>query len=268
MFNSSVFSRFLPAALALTAVGIVGVRSAAAGDPPAAPVPIVLELFTSQGCSSCPPADALLSRLGEVDEKGFLLIPLSYHVDYWNRLGWADPFSSAEWSQRQAAYARVLPGGRLYTPQLVINGRHHEVGSKGNQVEKLLAEEGQRQPAAELQVEAERMAGGRLKIGVEGRLRSAVEGSLTLRVALWESGLSTAVERGENARRNLANDYVVRRLKSRPVGLKKAGEGLSETLTLSLDPRWRSEDLGVAVFLQRRDTLAVVGAAVSRVPAS
>jgi len=268
MFNWLNFSRFILATLALGAVGIVGVRGAAVGDPPAAPVPIVLELFTSQGCSSCPPADALLSRLGEVDERGVQLIPLSYHVDYWNRLGWADPFSSAEWSQRQAAYARVLPGGRLYTPQLVINGRHHEVGSKGSRVEELLGEERQRQPAAELQVVAERLAGNRVQVRVEGLLHSAVEGSLTLRVALWESGLSTVVERGENARRKLANDYVVRRLKSRPVGLDEAGESLSETLTLKLDPSWRSEDLGVAVFLQRRDTLLVVGAAVSKVPAS
>src|SRR5688572_7171166 len=90
---------------------------------------VVLELFTSQGCSSCPPADALLSRLRREDFGGSTVIPLAYHVDYWNHLGWSDPFSSPRWSQRQNLYARALKSSQVYTPQLIINGAIQLVGS-------------------------------------------------------------------------------------------------------------------------------------------
>src|SRR5262245_40346442 len=96
----------------------------AQGDPPrpSGPEgPVVLELFTSQGCSSCPPADALLSRFaaaGSVGER--TVAPLSFHVDYWNDLGWADPYSLPAWTERQRQYARALADDRVYTPELVV----------------------------------------------------------------------------------------------------------------------------------------------------
>src|SRR5262245_4669569 len=89
--------------------------------------PVVLELYTSQGCSSCPPADALLSELAR--EREVPVIALAYHVDYWNRLGWRDPFSSRDWSARQGQYVRVMKLDSAYTPQLVINGSRQVVGS-------------------------------------------------------------------------------------------------------------------------------------------
>src|SRR6266851_8849041 len=88
--------------------------------------PVVLELFTSQGCSSCPPADALVSELGS-STRG--VIPLAYHVDYWNHLGWSDPFSSRQWSERQSDYARAMSLGGEYTPQMVVGGESQFVGS-------------------------------------------------------------------------------------------------------------------------------------------
>lgn len=258
---------------ALAAAAVVWGGGTAASDSPPSPttrpsgasVPIVLELFTSQGCSSCPPADEILSRLGEVAEEGLLLIPLAYHVDYWNRLGWADPFSSAEWSDRQAAYARVLEGGRLYTPQLVFNGRHHEVGSNGKRIETVLAEERQRPPAAEIQVAARRGSPAELTVEIEGEVTTASSEPLVLRIALWQSGLETEVPRGENARRKLANDYVVRRLESRRQPARSVGDRFSETVTMKVDPSWSSGQLGVAAFLQQRGSLAVTGAATARV---
>src|SRR5580658_3236701 len=95
-------------------------------DAAADGTPVVLELFTSEGCSSCPPADALLSDLGS-STKG--VIPLAYHVDYWNHLGWTDPLSSPRWSDRQSAYTRAMNLGSDYTPQMVISGQWQAVGS-------------------------------------------------------------------------------------------------------------------------------------------
>lgn len=86
----------------------------------ASAAPVVLELFTSQGCNSCPPADRLLAELGRRDD----VVALSFHVDYWNDLGWDDPFSSPRWSHRQQTYGHELPS-RIYTPQLVVHGRQH-----------------------------------------------------------------------------------------------------------------------------------------------
>ena len=99
-----------------------------AGD--AAGGPVLLELFTSQGCSSCPPADRLLTRLAGDRKLAGQVIPLSFHVDYWDYIGWQDPFASPRWSERQRQYGRAFHSNRVYTPQLVINGRTECVGSQ------------------------------------------------------------------------------------------------------------------------------------------
>src|SRR5262245_4538420 len=105
------------------------------GEPAGSPGIAVVELFTSQGCSSCPPADRLLSKLAGDPRYQGQVIPLSFHVDYWNSIGWTDPYSSSRWSQRQQAYAaQVFHTNRIYTPQVVVNGRSECVGSKEDMV--------------------------------------------------------------------------------------------------------------------------------------
>jgi len=105
--------------------------------------PVILELFTSEGCSSCPPADALLKKL---DDAGRLddveIIAIEEHVDYWNRLGWTDPFSSPDWTRRQERYSEAFRRGGIYTPQLVVNGRAELVGSSERQVRQEILEAG------------------------------------------------------------------------------------------------------------------------------
>lgn len=100
---------------------------------------VVMELFTSQGCSSCPPADALLGKYAGSSSRP--IIPLSFHVDYWNRLGWSDPFSQPAFSQRQEWYRSRIPGSSLYTPQLVIDGKYELVGSNRTAIENLVQKE-------------------------------------------------------------------------------------------------------------------------------
>ena len=99
---------------------------------------VVLELFTSQGCSSCPPAEAVLRKLSTDEHHASDIIPLAFHVDYWNDLGWEDPFSSPEWTDRQNEYRAVMGGATLYTPQIIIQGQREIIGSNESSIRKAI----------------------------------------------------------------------------------------------------------------------------------
>src|SRR5438105_5237324 len=121
------------------------------GAPPKlGPAPVVVELFTSQGCSSCPPADALIHEIANDPKLRGRVIPLAFHVDYWDSLGWRDPFSSAEWSQRQALYARTMHLSSAYTPQAVVNGTHEFVGSNRAALSAALEKASNKTPRAKI----------------------------------------------------------------------------------------------------------------------
>jgi hypothetical protein len=243
-------------ALALFAAG----RSESA-DPKGGPV--IVELFTSQGCSSCPPADRLLSKLA----KDPRVIPLSFHVDYWNYIGWSDPFSSKSWSRRQEGYARAFRSNRIYTPQLVVSGRSQVVGSDESGVRRQIAEALAAEPAGQVTVSTEVSPDGpdgRLKIKAGAKLVRATDGPLDLWVAVYETGLTTKVGAGENASRTLANDFVVRRLEKALTLPGTAGSADAGEVVLGVDKRWNRDRLGVAAFLQDPKTLAIHGAAVGK----
>lgn len=200
--------------------------------------PVLVELFTSEGCSSCPPADAALAALAR--DGGFQhaeVIPLELHVDYWNHLGWADPFSAPEFTARQEEYARILRGDGLYTPQMVVDGWVSGVASPSGLrrgVEKAAARGKAR---LEVQVSSARP-------GLEVTVRPPPGLSGRLRVALSEDRLSSKVERGENRGLTLAHAPVARLLiDDGPV----AGE---HRVRLGLSPAWRREQLRVVVFVQ------------------
>ena len=172
--------------------------------------PVVVELFTSQGCSSCPPADRLLSRLKRDPRLAGEVIPLAFHVDYWNHLGWSDPFSSHLWSQRQQGYAQAFHSNRIYTPQLVINGRTECVGSEEGQVMRRIREALAAEPAAQVTLGTP-VVGDSARVAVGARLLRPVPGDgPEVWVALVESGLTTPVRGGENASATLHDDQVVR----------------------------------------------------------
>ena len=250
-------SRDEPAA---DAVGAAERGGAALEPAPGGPA-VVLELFTSQGCSSCPPADATLSRLGRDEGLRGRVVPLAFHVDYWNYIGWADPFSSPEWSARQRAYSPPLGLDGVYTPQLVVNGRAHLNGSDESGIRELIAE-ASRAPAARVSVETER-AGDGFAVRVRAELPERLDaGRLRAVVVLFENGVATEVRRGENRGRTLANDYVVRRLEEAFELGPEAGARGEGRVTFAVDPSWRAEHLGVAAFLQDPETMRIHGAAV------
>lgn len=254
--------------------GFRTVPAPAATPLPAAPVPpdttaapVVLELFTSQGCSSCPPADRLLSDLGR--RYGDAVIPLSFHVDYWNDLGWADPFSDPVWSARQTRYAAQLNAG-VYTPQLVMQGQVVMVGSQETRVRQHLAALRTRPLGTQVHLTPIQESAGTLRLTVDVAVRQPIPAhTLDVVVAVFESGLTTEVKRGENARRRLHNDYVVRHLQR--AGTLAAATGTTHQATLTLSPPEGGTTWGVVALVQDATTGRVHGVArwpESRPPAA
>jgi hypothetical protein len=206
---------------------------------------VVVELFTSQGCSSCPPADRLLDEMAR-DER---VIPLAFHVDYWDDLGWKDPYSSQSWSARQAEYQRAL-GSRLYTPQAVVGGAAEAVGSDRARLSALVAHA----PAPQVAVEVSATRLGSHLLQVRAHANPKMVAGQTLQIAITGSGAVTEVTRGENAGRKLPGDHAVRWLGELPA---------SGAVAVPVDLSWGK--LEVVAFVQERKTMRIVGAAVAKV---
>jgi len=191
----------------------------------AGPVPVLAELFTSEGCSSCPPADRLLERLDRMQPvAGARVIVLSEHVDYWNQLGWRDPFSAPAFSRRQEQYSRVL-GCEVATPQLVVDGRFPVIGSDAAAVEKAIARAAARDKAPVRIAEARREGG---EAAVRLSIPALAKGRAEVWVAAADEADRSSVERGENAGRTLTHVAVVRALTK--VGKVDRSEGMEKTV--------------------------------------
>lgn len=165
----------------------------------------VLELFTSQGCSSCPPADALLERYKARSD----VIALSLPVDYWDRLGWKDTFASRENSDRQRAYARSRGDGEVYTPQIVINGRAHVIGSVASSIDRAIAGMDAEVRSARVAIAAG-LQDGALVVDVGGARRAEERAAASIVVALVQDRGTVSIERGENAGRKVTYHNVVK----------------------------------------------------------
>ncbi len=211
----------------------------------AAHAPVIVELFTSEGCSSCPPADALLAKLARDPN----VLALELHVDYWNDLGWADPFSSAAFSARQSDYAGALGGSGVYTPEMIVDGAVGFVGSDADRARKEIAAAGKR---AHVAVTIARK-------GDDLTITAAAPGeSADVLLAITESDLSSKPTRGENNGKTLAHGPVVRSL----VKLATIDAAWTGKQTLTIDPSWKGEHLHAVVFVQSTRTRAIFGAAV------
>ncbi|MGI9107867.1 MAG: DUF1223 domain-containing protein [Pyrinomonadaceae bacterium] len=240
------------------------------GNPAVADAPpVIVELFTSEGCSSCPPADQVLMRLDQERViSGATVIALSQHVDYWNRLGWRDPFSSEQFSQRQGGYADAFGRDGVYTPQMVVDGRAEFVGSNLTKAREAIAQAA-RTPKAKVQITfaptAERAKSAALPIivGVENLPPLSANDTAEAWLAITESDLSSSVPTGENAGRNLRHTAVVRQLSSIGTivrGDAKNGAPFTATHNIFLERHWRRDKLRVVVFVQEQNSKHVLGA--------
>jgi hypothetical protein len=236
------------------------------------PVPVLVELFTSEGCSSCPPADLLLTRLAaEKTIDGVEIVPLAFHVDYWNRLGWTDRFSSPAYTDRQQRYASAWKTtDRVYTPQAVVDGRIEFLGTDVKAALAALADAGARPharvgidvlPAAASAGSGPASARRTLRVTVTPAAGAAFSGEVLLGVA--EDGLSSQVTAGENANRRLEHTGVVRSLTR--IGRIAKGAALTlDAVPVEIDARWKPASLRAVVIVQDEKTRAVHGVAQAR----
>jgi len=242
-------------------LGVVKLGSARHGNPveSAGRAPVLLELFTSEGCSSCPSADRLLQKLDRKQPvDGADLIVLSEHVDYWNHLGWVDPYSSAEFSKRQQDYASLL-GSEVYTPQLVIDGRRQAVGSDQPAIENAI-HDSLRSPKIPVAVSAKREADEvevHLDVApVEGRAAASVY------LVLAADEARSHVMRGENAGRELEHVAVVQSLVK--VADLSRGSALQKDVRAAFKPLVPGGNLRVVVFVQDRGSRRIIGVGQNR----
>jgi hypothetical protein len=174
---------------------------------------VLLELFTSEGCSSCPPADAVLRDLRDGHRaKGAPVAALSFHVDYWNGLGWTDPFSQERFSDRQRTYAAAFGSGRVYTPQLVVNGHTELVGSRRAHATRAVSQALEEASTCRLSVNFRtEPQGATLRLELQARVHALPDGA-TLSLATCQDRSNIAVPRGENGGRTLSHVGVVQNL--------------------------------------------------------
>ncbi len=211
----------------------------------------VVELFTSEGCSSCPPADQLVAKIEkEVKDKPVYI--LAYHVDYWNRLGWKDAFSSSAFSKRQEDYASYLHLQSVYTPQIVVNGRTEFVGS----------EEAELRNAITSNLQNEQGQALALNVAADGQNPAVIkykadktDKNTALFIAVLQKNAQTKVERGENSGRTLSHVQIVRKLQ------KVALTGDAGETKVALPKGFNKQGWEIIGFLQNTSTGLVTGAA-------
>ena len=212
----------------------------------------VIELFTSQGCSSCPPADENLSELYQDAKKsGAKIYTLAWNVDYWNRLGWKDPFSKAEYSQRQSIYVQALKLQSAYTPQMVINGETEFVGSNQNKTADVIKKCISTQNEYTLTLGSASTTDGDVR-KISYRIDGNIEGK-NIVVAIVQNDLVTKVKNGENSGKTLKNDRVV--LWFNTIIAKNSG-----AIELPKDFTYQKSGTDVIVFLQEIQSKKIVAA--------
>ena len=212
----------------------------------------LVELFTSQGCSSCPPADRVLEEIGKKAERdGQPVYTLSFHVDYWNYLGWKDPYSDARFSDRQRQYAEALPSS-VYTPQMVVNGQVAFVGSRQQEAQHYIKQALATPSEVAIQL-IPTVEEGEEYLRINYQL-STVDDNWTLHVALVEDQLTDKVTRGENRNRTLSHHGVVREFTSQSLS------GTTGSLRIPTEKLEDSSQGKIIAYVQEKERLHIIGA--------
>ncbi|MEO5776210.1 MAG: DUF1223 domain-containing protein [Flavobacterium sp.] len=202
---------------------------------------VVLELFTSQGCSSCPPADKILASY--VLKNNPKIIPLAFHVDYWNYLGWKDPFSKAEFSNRQREYAKNFDSYSVYTPQLIVNGKHEIVGSNESGVEKLVNKELNLNNDVSLEITSATISGNKLLVNWK---TNSGEKNVTINIALVKKNEFVQIKRGENSGLKQTSYNIVFDFKEQTLDANTKNQ-----IAFDFKDTWQSDDFIVVAYLQK-----------------
>ena len=217
-----------------------------------AKTPVLVELFTSEGCSSCPPADRVLSQLeNEQSNSEAEIITLALHVDYWNYLGWKDEFSQKQFSERQSGYAQRFKLDSSYTPQMIVDGQTQFVGSNHETVQKAISDSAKNTKAnIEISKTNEKL---NVKI-----IDAPTHDDSYVWLAIAEDDLKTNVQRGENGGKTLEHVSVVREMKLLGV-LAAADKSFESETALQFNSVWKKENLKFVVFMQGKDSKKVFG---------
>jgi hypothetical protein len=262
--------RFSVTGLVVICVLVIGslryIRAASTSSGPTSDegrrTPVLVELFTSEGCSSCPPADALLEQLDRSQPvSGAELIVLSEHVDYWNNIGWKDPYASHEYSERQSAYAAQFGLASIYTPQMVVDGQFEFVGSDERKAKKAIenATKVMKTPVTvSFGLNDEKTAILHIETGP---LPSSVTASASVFLAIADDKDESQVSRGENAGRTLKHVAVLRNLIR--IGAVDGLAHFSRDMKVDLNAR-NPRNLRIAVIVQEAAAGRVWGAGLAR----
>jgi len=232
--------------------------------------PVIVELFTSEGCSSCPPADALLARLEDQQPIGGAeILALEEHVDYWNQQGWFDPFSGSEWTLRQQGYVTAFKGDSPYTPQMVVDGRSQFIGGRIGEVMAAIGA-ASRSPKTEVVIAPVILGQSRapqFAVSVPKETGETDGDTAEVWLAVTETGLHSDVKRGENAGKDLHHAAIVRWMhKAGVVDKKKTPPSFTGNASVKLNPQWSVENLRVVAFVQEKNSRHILGAASLKMP--
>jgi hypothetical protein len=238
-----------------------GSRASASQTGTVTAVPVLVELFTAEGCSSCPPADVLLEKLiAAQPAKGAEIVALGEHVDYWNESGWKDRFASAAFTKRQQLYAARSGKDDVYTPQMIVDGGEGFVGTDVGAVRQTI-EKAMTVAHGTIRLSLDPLSHDPKKIAVSLEVADlpVVDSSDTadIVVAVTEDGLRTEVKRGENQGRTLTHAAVVRDMQS----LGGAAPGRLARASFTIGDEWRKENLKVVGFVQQRRSRRVIATA-------
>ena len=215
----------------------------------------VVELFTSEGCSSCPPADALLRTLtAEARNSQARIFPLSFHVDYWNDSGWVDPFSSSAFSERQRLYAKINKARNIYTPQIIVNGTQAFAGYNFDLARQSLNQALIQPATIEIELEIISNLSAANSLAINYHVTGAMHNH-SLNIAVVERGLSDDVLKGENAGLRLSHDNVVRSFTT--IKLKK----FHGTMTVVIPQNVKVKNASLIGFVQNPSDMVILGAA-------